>query len=129
MEPLLLAGRSGLPGQAGEGYRLQVIPHCHVSKVLYKNVPGAVRGADGTAHACSRRAVGVEATVKVFPDNFPDMSVKDRLEYICRGTEIKRSANARIPASFWLTGMHDSMLQKPSPCCVLLWYNFVCLFL
>jgi hypothetical protein len=89
MEPLLLAG-SGLPGQAGEGYRLQVIPYCHVSKVLYENVPGTVSGADGVAHGCSRRAVGVEATVKVYPDNFPDMSVKDRLNYICRGTEIKR---------------------------------------
>jgi hypothetical protein len=88
MEPLLLAG-SGLPGQAGESYRLQVIPHCHVSKVLYEHVPRAVSSADGVAHSCNRRAVGVEATVKVFPDNFPDMSVKDRLNYIIRG-EVQR---------------------------------------
>ena len=100
MEPLLLAG-SGLGGHSsctgtgtgtGTEYALQVIPHCHVSKVLYEHgdVPGGVCGSDGRGHSCYKRAVGVEGTVRVMPDNFPDMSIKDRLHYINYGPKLNR---------------------------------------
>lgn len=102
LEPLLLAGSglddscgagagTGSGAGAGRGYRLQVIPHCAVSRVLYADgSTESVSGADGKAHSCYKRAVGVEATVRVFPDNFPEMSVKDRLHYIASGERVTR---------------------------------------
>lgn len=102
MEPLLLAGSGldGCPGHGKEacgseakGYRLQVIPHCDVTRVLYENAPGTVVGVDGQAHACQKRTVGVEAKVRVLPDNFPGMSVKERLNYLANGDRYTRYRN------------------------------------
>jgi Fe-S-cluster-containing hydrogenase component 2 len=98
MEPLLLADRglgghcsgAGAFASSGNGFRLQVIPHCAVSRVLYDDVPGTVQGADGQTHPCRKRAVGVEATVRVFPDHFPEMSVKERLDYLANGERVIR---------------------------------------
>lgn len=84
LEPLLLSGtpHGGTCKGAGPAYKLQVIPHCHVSRVLYEDVSGEVKDAAGVSHSCRKRATGVEATVQVFEDDFSTLSVGERLKRI-----------------------------------------------
>lgn len=96
MEPLMLAGEAtagcsaGTGGAGGQGYKLHLLPHCEVHKIIYTDANEQVRGGDGRAFPCSRRAVGVEATVRVLPENFPEMSIKDRLHYLAYGEKTLR---------------------------------------
>ena len=76
LEPLLLAG---------DAYKLHIIPHCDVNKIIYEQgVNGSVSGANGTAYECTKRAVGVECTVRVFEQPTSSMSVGERLEHIAK---------------------------------------------
>lgn len=59
-----------------------MLPHCHVSRVLYESASGEVKDAAGVSHSCCKRAIGVEATVQVFEDDFSALSVAERLKKI-----------------------------------------------
>jgi hypothetical protein len=82
LEPLLLAQHPSATAEtstAEDVYKLQIIPDCEVSRILYEQAPREVLGGDGTTYACTKKAVGVEATVRIFDRNHADLSVKERL--------------------------------------------------
>jgi hypothetical protein len=82
LEPLLLAQYPSAATEtstAEDVYKLQIIPDCEVSRILYELAPRGVLGGDGTTYACTKKAVGVEATVRIFDRNHADLSVKERL--------------------------------------------------
>ena len=109
MEPLLLAG-SGLEHASCQGscasatsataaasYKLNVIPHCHVTKVLYETTgAGSVKGGDGSVYPCYKRAIGVEAMVRELPDNFADWSVGDRLKFLNETVNLPRYSTIQL---------------------------------
>uniref|UniRef100_A0A7S3HD47 4Fe-4S ferredoxin-type domain-containing protein n=1 Tax=Spumella elongata TaxID=89044 RepID=A0A7S3HD47_9STRA len=62
-------------------YQIEVIPHCTVKRILYEDTTNTtVAAADGTLHPSYKRAIGVEAEVRVFDKNLADMKVADRLK-------------------------------------------------
>lgn len=91
MEPLLLkmakAKQNPDKAQSGSNYDLHILPHCHASKVLYES------DNDG-----KRKAIGVEAEVKVFDQSDANLSVKQRLEKKPIGAR-KLRINAKVVVS------------------------------